>query len=241
MITLEHVSKSYKKKQVLAPTSIEIQEGGAYGIVGPNGAGKSTLLKLIASLERPTKGTIYFQGNPYSSSVKEVRQSIGYIPQEIALYEELTVKEQLDFWSNISSKKIDDAFVQSMKETLRLDEVANKRVQNLSGGWKRKLNLCVGFIHNPSICLLDEPTAGIDLAAKEDILTWLKALHQQGKTLLYISHDRYELHTLSDQFIVLMNGQVVFHDDKEMFQHTKSQLLKSQTGSQELERIISYL
>ncbi|MYL32494.1 ATP-binding cassette domain-containing protein [Pontibacillus yanchengensis] len=241
MITLKEVSKSYKKKEVLAPTTLEIEEGGAYGIVGPNGAGKSTLLKLIASLERPTKGTIYYQGKSYTSSVKNVRQSIGYIPQEIALYEELTVKEQLDFWSNISPKKIDDAFVQNMKQTLRLDEVANQRIQYLSGGWKRKLNLCVGLIHNPSICLLDEPTAGIDLAAKEDILTWLKALHQQGKTLLYISHDRHELHTLSDQFIVLLNGHVVFHDDKEVFHRTKSQLLKNQEEHQELEKILSYL
>ncbi|KGX87402.1 ABC transporter ATP-binding protein [Pontibacillus litoralis] len=241
MIELVQIEKYYKRKQVLAIPSFSIESGAAYGILGPNGAGKSTLLKLIASIEKPTKGTLYFNGQPYRHVLKQVRQSIGYIPQDIALYPELTVTQQMDFWLRLSWKQADQNFLKKMKRTLRLDEVAHKRLNELSGGWQRKLNLCIGMIHNPNICLFDEPTVGVDIAAKEDIIEWLSTLHNEGKTLLYISHDRYELERLSDHYVVMANGTMLFHGDKSLLQRNKDTILQHDSSHQELTKILSHL
>ncbi|WP_226580931.1 ABC transporter ATP-binding protein [Halobacillus litoralis] len=241
MIQLDNVSKRYRRKQVLDPFSLTIQEGSSIGIIGPNGAGKSTFLKLIASLEKPSKGALSYEGQPYKQVVKRVRSAIGYVPQDIALYEELTVGQQIAFWKKLEKTKVDDDFLKRMVETLRLDEVMDQPVGQLSGGWKRKVNLCVGLLKNPSICLLDEPTAGVDLAAKEDIIAWLKELHQQGKTLLYISHDWYELRKLSDEYLLFAEKRPVFQGTETALIRQKEELLQSFDEQKDLRRILQHL
>ncbi|QHE51223.1 ABC transporter ATP-binding protein [Pontibacillus sp. HMF3514] len=240
MIQLENVSKTYKSKTVLHPVSMNIEEGKSIGIIGPNGAGKSTFLKLVASLEKPTDGTLSFNGVPYRKNVKNLRKHIGYIPQDIALYEELTVKEQISFWKRVSLEKPDPSFIKQMIRTLRLDEVYKQRVDRLSGGWRRKVNLLVGFMNNPSICLLDEPTAGIDLAAKEDILTWLQSFHNQGKTLLYISHDWYELNQLSDEYLLFAKGRPIVRATREELLREKDLIMEQYPEEQELQNILKF-
>ncbi|MFC0523369.1 ABC transporter ATP-binding protein [Pontibacillus salicampi] len=244
MIEFRKVVKKYKRNIVLTIPSLTLKPGAAYGVIGPNGAGKSTLLRLLASIERPSKGTIHYHGKPYKKVVKQVRKGIGYIPQEIALFEEFTVTQQIDFWKRISPATIDEAFVEEMVTTLKLHKVMHRRVSDLSGGWQRKVNLCVGMLHKPTICLLDEPTTGIDIAAKEDILYWLSTLHkQEGMTLVYISHDRHELTSLSDHFIVMHEGHILFCGETDMFFHQRSYLLEGQqsTYSSELGKILSYI
>lgn len=240
MITLNGVSKKYRSNTVLHPVSMTIEEGKSIGIIGPNGAGKSTFLKLIASLEKPSNGTLLFNGVPYSKNVKSLRKSIGYIPQDIALYEELTVKEQIAFWKRVSLAKPDPSFLDHMIRTLRLDEVYKQRVDRLSGGWRRKVNLLVGFMSNPSICLLDEPTAGIDLAAKEDILAWLQSLQNQGKTLLYISHDWYELDQLSDEYLLFANGRPIVRASREELLREKDAIMEQYPNERELLNILKF-
>ncbi|WP_345243276.1 ABC transporter ATP-binding protein [Pontibacillus salipaludis] len=241
MIQFHDVSKRYKRKSVLNPFSLTVKEGSAVGIIGPNGAGKSTFLKLVASLERPSKGTVSFFGESYEKAIRRVRAEIGYVPQEIALYEELTVKEQVSFWRKIEPVEVDEAFLNEMIQTLRLNEVWDQRIDRLSGGWKRKVNICVGMLKNPSICLLDEPTAGVDLAAKEDIIGWLRKLHQEGRTLLYISHDWYELKQLSDEFMVFASGKPVFQGSERRLLEEKSNLMNSYKEDHELTRILQYV
>ncbi len=240
MIHLEQVSKTYKSKTVLHPVSMTIEQGKSIGIIGPNGAGKSTFLKLVASLEKPSSGSLSFNGVPYSKNVKSLRKRIGYIPQDIALYEELTVKEQVAFWKRVSLEKPDPSFLKQMIRTLRLDEVYKQRVDRLSGGWRRKVNLLVGFMNNPSICLLDEPTAGIDLAAKEDILLWLQSLHDQGKTLLYISHDWYELDQLSDEYLLFAKGRPIVRASREELLREKDSIIEQYPEEKELQNILRF-
>ncbi|WP_082233082.1 ABC transporter ATP-binding protein [Halobacillus massiliensis] len=241
MIEFKEVSKKYKRKQVLDPFSLTIREGSSVGIIGPNGAGKSTFLKLAASIERPSNGEITFSGTPYKKSISRVRKAIGYVPQDIALYEELTVKEQISFWSSLEKQKTDENFLAKMIETLRLHEVFGERVERLSGGWRRKVNLCVGLLRNPSVCMLDEPTAGVDLAAKEDIIDWLKQLHQEGKTLLYISHDWYELKKLSNEFLLFADRKPIFQGSEEKLMIEKSKIIKNYQEHKELGRILQYV
>ncbi|KGP90399.1 hypothetical protein N780_05330 [Pontibacillus chungwhensis BH030062] len=241
MIQFHDVSKRYKRKNILNPFSLTVKEGSSVGIIGPNGAGKSTFLKLVASLERPSKGTVSFSGEPYEKAIRRVRAEIGYVPQEIALYEELTVKEQLSFWKKLEPVGVEEAFIDEMVQTLRLDEVWDQRIDRLSGGWKRKVNICVGMLKNPSICLLDEPTAGVDLAAKEDIIGWLRKLHQEGRTLLYISHDWYELRQLSDEYMVFASGKPVFQGSERRLLEEKANLMNSYKEDHELTRILQYV
>ncbi|WP_176223976.1 ABC transporter ATP-binding protein [Thalassobacillus devorans] len=210
MIRSEAITKSYKRKPILHDLTFHIKPGESLGIIGPNGAGKTTLLKVLATIEKPTSGTLLFEDHPYRNQVKNIRKRIGYISQEIALFEGLKVKEQINSWCKLSSSAIDDTYVDNMLEVLRLDEVMNQRTKDLSGGWKRKLHLCIGLLHKPEICLLDEPTAGIDIAAKVEIIDWLKKLNEAGVTLVYISHDWYELTRLSKRLLLMDKGELVF-------------------------------
>ncbi|MCD5324851.1 MULTISPECIES: ABC transporter ATP-binding protein [Pontibacillus] len=241
MIRFEDVSKWYKRKTVLHPFSLTVREGSSVGIIGPNGAGKSTFLKMVASLERPSKGTVSFYNEPYEKVIKQVRADIGYVPQDIALYEELTVKEQLSFWKKLEPRGVDEGFLEEMIQTLRLNEVFDQRINRLSGGWKRKVNMCIGLLKNPAICLLDEPTAGVDLAAKEDIIGWLQTLHSEGKTLLYISHDWYELNQLSDEYLLFASGAPVFQGSKDRLLVEKNELMQTYNQDAELSRILQYV
>ncbi|MCA0970691.1 ABC transporter ATP-binding protein [Halobacillus litoralis] len=240
MIEFDQVSKKYRRKEVLEPFSLTIREGSAVGIVGPNGAGKSTFLKLVASLDRPTSGKVLFDGKPYEKVVRQVRSEIGYVPQDIALYEDLTVKEQIAFWRRLEKNKVDEDFLEKMVGMLRLDEVYDQRIDRLSGGWKRKVNLCIGLMRNPKICLLDEPTAGVDLAAKEDILAWLKQLHKEGRTLVYISHDWYELKALSDEFLLFAEKKPIFQGSQGEWLEKREELLGRYEDDRELRRILEF-
>jgi ABC-2 type transport system ATP-binding protein len=212
VIAAEHIYKKIKKQNVLKDISIQLGEGEAIGIVGPNGAGKTTFLRLIASVIKPDQGTMYYNGQPYVQCIQTLRQKIGYIPQEIALFEDLTVKDQIKFWQKATKKKASQEYIETMLNALGLHQVMNKRVKNLSGGWMRKLNVCVGMIHDPDIILLDEPTVGVDLAAKDDLLNWLKTLHQMGKTIVLISHEWDVINFLCEKLMIMKSGEIAFYD-----------------------------
>lgn len=240
MLRLEHVSKTYKKKKVLDDITLSIERGQSIGVIGPNGAGKSTFLRILSSMERTDEGSLYFEGIPYRQSVQSLRQQIGYIPQEVALYEELTVHEQIKFWGKLTKIKPSASFQDQMITMLGLEDVMNERVDRLSGGWRRKMNLCIGMLHNPSICLLDEPTAGIDLAAKEDILSWLNYLHHQGTTILCISHDWLELERLSEDYLIFNDGKLLLEGNQEKLRTFKQQLKSDDPKDKELQKILKY-
>ncbi|MBO8157704.1 MAG: ABC transporter ATP-binding protein [Bacillaceae bacterium] len=237
MLTFNQVDKYAKHHHILKGISLEIASGEAIGIVGPNGAGKSTFLKLAASVLFPDHGQIHFQGEPYIKSLKTLRQHIGYIPQNIALFEELSVKDQLTFWKKAAKKKGSRVFIDEMIHVLGLDQVMSKKVRELSGGWKRKVNVATGLLHDPDIILLDEPTAGMDLAAKHDLLKWLNQLHQHGKTILIISHDWNVINRLCNRILIFQDGQLRFDGRTEDVQAFNS-TLREETD-QELKKILA--
>jgi ABC-2 type transport system ATP-binding protein len=212
LITFNKVVKKIKRKPILKNISLKINQGDAIGIVGPNGAGKTTFLKLLATVLKPNSGDILYNGIPYQKSIRTIRGEMGYIPQEIALFEELSVKDQIAFWQKATKGKPSKQYLADMFASLGLHAVLDKKVKDLSGGWKRKLNVCAGLLHDPSIILLDEPTVGVDLAAKDDLLHWLKELHQNGKTLILISHDWDVINHLCDKLVILQEGEVIYYD-----------------------------
>jgi ABC-2 type transport system ATP-binding protein len=212
LITFNKVEKKIKSKSILRDISLEINQGDAIGIVGPNGAGKTTFLKLLATVLKPNSGDILFNEIPYHKSIRTVRREIGYIPQEIALFEELSVKDQIIFWKKATKGNPSKQYLEAMFDSLGLHSVLDKKVKDLSGGWKRKLNVCAGLLHDPSIILLDEPTVGVDLAAKDDLLHWLKSLQKNEKTLILISHDWDVINHLCDKLVILQDGEVIYYD-----------------------------
>lgn len=210
MIRLENVTKNYGKKTLLRGVSLTIQKGEIFGLLGANGAGKSTLLSILATVLKPSEGTVTVNGLDLLRDAKKVRRLIGYVPQDIALWEEFTVKENLVLWSRFGREKVTEQQLLQLCEAVQLKDKWNEKVASLSGGMKRKLNIAVALMHDPAILLMDEPTVGIDLQSKLEINQYVKALSAQGKTIVYITHDLTEIVQLCSRIGVLRKGCLEF-------------------------------
>lgn len=203
MLEVKSLNKKYGKRHVLENLNITAESGEIIGLVGENGAGKSTLLKILATLSKPENGEIYLNGKEYKKYFKTLRKIIGYVPQDIAVWEDLTVIENMQFFEKLSPlrKSVDEL-------KLLLDNIQLKRydtkVNKLSGGMKRKLNLAISLIHDPKFMLLDEPTAGIDLKSRIEIGEFLKTLAKDKEMLIiYTSHDMSEIKEVCDRVIII--------------------------------------
>lgn len=198
MLNIKSIHKKYGSTLVLDNISIQVKHGEIVGLVGENGAGKSTFLHILATLQKATKGTIQLNELTYKTQLNSVRKKIGFVPQEIAVWDDFTVEENMVFFEKLSWK---DKSISELRQ-LCLDMELHKwkeKVHTLSGGMKRKLNLAISLIHDPELLLLDEPTVGIDLKSKQEIGQYLKTLaKEQGKTIIYTSHDMDEIMNLCD-------------------------------------------
>ncbi|MCM3717644.1 ABC transporter ATP-binding protein [Fictibacillus phosphorivorans] len=214
MITAQNLSKKFGRKEVLQNLNFHIQKGEIVGVVGPNGAGKSTLLKIIATIMRGTNGSVQIDGLDTKKETKKIREKIGYVPQEIAVYHELTARENLRFFAKLAKNSSEESWMRRCEEW-KLAPHLDKKVKHLSGGNQRKLNILIALLHHPDILILDEPTVGIDISAKQEIVNDLRELGSEGKTILYSSHDAQELETLCTSFLILKEGELLFYGSKQ--------------------------
>lgn len=211
MLQVNSLQKSYHKQKILKDVNLIVKPGEVVGLVGENGAGKSTLLEILATVLPQSNGSIILEDKSYSKDIKNIRKLIGYVPQEISLWEEFTVAENFMFFEKLSWKR------RSLEECkqLCLDMQLNKwnePVESLSGGMKRKLNLAISLIHDPILILLDEPTVGIDMKSKEEIGNYLVNLAKnEGKMIIYTSHDMSEITSFCDRIYCL--GKDPFYAD----------------------------
>lgn len=211
MLEVNGVVKKYKRKSVLENCSFQVETGEIVGLVGENGAGKSTLLQILATVLSPTAGEIRLGGCSYKADLKKIRQQIGYVPQDIAVWEEFTVEENMLFFEKLSWKRRTPEECRQLCLDMQLTQWKEK-VESLSGGMKRKLNLAISLLHDPIFLLLDEPTVGIDLKSKTEIGSYLHRLAKnEGKMILYTSHDMDEITTICDR--VYSIGQDPFYMD----------------------------
>lgn len=210
MIEIQHVSKKIGSKTILDDVSLKIKKGEVVGLVGLNGAGKTTLFSLISTISPPTSGDIWIDGCSVRRQTKEVRALIGYVPQEIALYHSLSILDNLHFWATMSSVKINAKRIEQIAQLLGLTERLKEKVENLSGGYRRRVNMAVAMLHDPPILLMDEPTVGVDMYAKRELLPFIKKCKEQGTTIVYSSHDAEELLYLADRIVMLEQGKLVF-------------------------------
>lgn len=209
MLHVHELSKIYGNKTILHHVNFHIQTGEIVGLVGENGVGKSTLLHILASMIEQTDGHFTIDGESDEYPAR-IRKKIGFVPQDIALWEDFTVKENMQFFERLSWKRKSNAALKELCEAMHLHEW-DRRVQLLSGGMKRKLNMAISLIHDPPILFLDEPTVGIDLKSKKEIATYLTDLATtEHKTILYISHDMDEIMTMCNRVISI--GEDPFYE-----------------------------
>lgn len=203
MLNVTELSKTYGTHKILDGLSFSVSPGEIVGLVGENGAGKSTILKILATLSKPTAGTISLYTNDYDKNSRDIKQLIGYVPQEIACWEDFTVQENMMFFEKLSSVKKTDAELQQLCMDMKLNRW-KEPVKRLSGGMKRKLNLAISLIHDPQVLFLDEPTVGIDLKSKNEISSYLKELATyKNAMILFTSHDMDEIIHLCDRILCI--------------------------------------
>jgi ABC-2 type transport system ATP-binding protein len=212
LIKINKISKSYEKQKILNNLSFEIQKGEIIGLTGPNGAGKSTLLNILALLNMPDSGEYYINEKYVGENIDYFRSIVGYVPQEIALFDELTVLDNLLYWSKYSKKKA-KLKAQEIGERLDLYDLFHKKIKKLSGGMKRRINLAVGLLNDPKILILDEPMVGIDEKHCKEIFFYLKELSQQGITQIISGHYAEQLMHIADRVLYIDEGEVQFFEN----------------------------
>lgn len=191
--------------------SFDILDGEIFSLLGPNGAGKTTIISMLSGLISPTSGDSIIAGHSVTKSPTQAKKAIGIVPDEIALYKEISAKENLEFWGKmygLNGQKLKER-IQVVLEIVGLDDRAKDRVETYSGGMKRRLNIAVGLLHEPKILFMDEPTVGIDPHTRRRILDTVKELNQQGLTILYTTHYMEEVEEISDRIGIIDHGNLV--------------------------------
>jgi ABC-2 type transport system ATP-binding protein len=210
-ISVNNLSKNYGQVHALTNVSLEIPAGKITGLVGPNGAGKTTLIKALVGALSPNNGQIQVLNlNPIKHRW-ELRKKLGYMPQEIALYVDLTARENVAFYARLHGSNKPYELADKILTELDLAERLKSPVNTLSGGMQKRVSLACALVHNPELLLLDEPTAALDPLLKRHLWQRFKELASQGKTLLISTHLIDEA-MFCDNVILLQNGQVVAHD-----------------------------
>ncbi len=211
ILEVHNLTKNFGDFTAVKGVSFNIEEGEVFSLLGPNGAGKSTTISMLSCLLEPSGGEAQVGGFSVSSNPMDVKRIIGVVPQEIALYDDLSARENLIFWGQMygmsgSSLKVR---VDQVLEEIGLVEKANQRIKTYSGGMKRRVNIGVGLLHKPRLLFMDEPTVGIDPQSRRNILDSVKELNSQGMTVLYTTHYMEEAEELSDRVGIIDHGELI--------------------------------
>lgn len=218
MIETIKLSKIYNGKKVVDEIDIYLDEGESVGLLGPNGAGKSTTISMISSLLKPSSGDVKLNDESTIKNPTEIRKILGVVPQEIALYEDLSAYENLKFFGEIYKveKNSLEQRIQEVLDMVGLKERQKGLVKTFSGGMKRRVNIAAALLHNPKILILDEPTVGIDPQSRNHILETVRKLNEEnGTTVLYTSHYMEEVEQLCNRVYIMDHGKVVASGSKE--------------------------
>lgn len=214
MLEVNGLIKRYGKVTAVDGVSLRAGKGETIGLLGPNGAGKTTTVSIIAGLTRPDSGEVLIEGRPLAGDTDPIKRRIGLVPQDLALYDELSALDNLRFFAALydiegapAKRVITDAL-----DLVGLVERARDKVGTFSGGMKRRLNLAAALLHDPQILLLDEPTVGVDPQSRNAIFDNLETLKARGKTLVYTTHYMEEAERLCDRLIVIDHGKVIADD-----------------------------
>ena len=210
-LKIERVSKTFGAIRAVDEVSFEVRPGEIYGLLGPNGAGKTTTISMISGLLKPDAGEIFVAGAAFWSDPQKAKRIMGVVPQELAIYEELTGRENLEFWGRIAGLSSGEAKSRATEllTALSLTDRARDAVKTYSGGMKRRINLGCALLHRPQLLLLDEPTVGIDPQARLNILEFIRSLRASGTAILYTTHYLEEAETLCQRIGIIDHGRLL--------------------------------
>ncbi|MDQ0216097.1 ABC-2 type transport system ATP-binding protein [Oikeobacillus pervagus] len=218
MLEVVELDKTFKHFHAVKGVNMFLEQGEIVGLLGPNGAGKSTTISMISSLVQPTNGDVRLNNESIIEKPEEIRRILGVVPQEIALYMDLSAEENLEFFGRIyrMSGEVLKNKINEVLEQIGLVDRRKDLVKNFSGGMKRRLNIGVALLHNPEFIIMDEPTVGIDPQSRNYILETVKRLNKENKmTVLYTSHYMEEVEFLCDRIYIMDKGSIIASGTKE--------------------------
>lgn len=211
ILSANQLTRTFGAFTAVDAVSFDIRRGEIFSLLGPNGAGKTTTISMLSCLIAPTSGDATVDGHSITREPTGVKQAIGVVPQEIALYDMLTARQNLNFWGHMAGmrgnglkSRIDEVLAQ-----VELADRADEKVENYSGGMKRRINIAVGLLHKPQLLFMDEPTVGIDPQSRRRILDMVTELRDQGMTVLYTTHYMEEAQELSDRVGIIDHGKLI--------------------------------
>jgi ABC-2 type transport system ATP-binding protein len=211
LLKVDVLHKAYGKTVAVEDVSFDIRKGSCFGLLGPNGAGKTTTISIIAGILSADSGSVSWDGNPISLNAFDVKRKIGYVPQDLALYDDLTAAENLRFFGMLYGLT-GETLTHRMDAVLTIAGLLDRQkqaVRTFSGGMKRRLNIAITLLHNPDFLILDEPTVGVDPQSRNLIFEALEALLKEGKTILYTTHYMEEVERLCDRVAIMDQGRII--------------------------------
>ena len=234
IIEIQNLTKTFKNatEPAVNGISFSINRNEIFGLLGPNGAGKTTTISILCGLFPPTSGKVLIDGKSLDHQLTGIKQIIGIVPQDIALYPTLTARENLDFYGHMYGLKGRDLKVkiENWLQKLGLTDAANRQISTYSGGMKRRVNLIAGVLHDPKILFLDEPTVGVDVQSRNVIIQHLKEINKMGTTIIYTSHHMEEAENFCSRVSIIDHGKI-------LTQGTPHELISDNPGSTNLENV----
>lgn len=234
IIEIQHLKKTFKNtaEPAVNDISFSINRNEIFGLLGPNGAGKTTTISILCGLFAPTGGKVLIDGKDLHSELSSIKNIIGIVPQDIALYPTLTAHENLAFYGSmygLRGKDLKDK-IEIWLQKLGLTDAAKRKVYTYSGGMKRRVNLIAGVLHSPKILFLDEPTVGVDVQSRNVIIEHLKEINATGTTIIYTSHHMEEAQNFCTRISIIDHGKI-------LTEGTPAELISRNAGSTNLENV----
>lgn len=217
IIRIDNLIKRYQDNVAIDHLSLDIEEGEIFGLLGPNGAGKTTLINSILGLTKTDEGTIKIFGRDFKGDEKEIKKQLGVVPQDLAIYEDLTAYENVALFASLYGLRGKER-QEKVKEALDFVGLLDRKDQypkKFSGGMKRRLNIAIAIVHQPKLIIMDEPTVGIDPQSRNQILESVKILKERGATIIYTSHYMEEVEAISTNIAIMDKGRVIARGTKE--------------------------
>ncbi|WP_010235122.1 ABC transporter ATP-binding protein [Clostridium arbusti] len=217
IVTVKNLEKNYHTKKAVDGINFVVNKGEILGFLGPNGAGKSTTINILATILSADKGEISILGYDLKKDINPIKQGIGIVPQDLAIYEEISAEKNVRFFAslyNIKGKQLESQVKEAL-ELVALYDKKDDKPKTFSGGMKRRLNIACGIAHQPQFIIMDEPTVGIDPQSRNHILESIKTLKKRGATVIYSTHYMEEVEAICDQIIIMNDGKIIAEGTKE--------------------------
>lgn len=210
-IQVLHLKKTYQKKAAVSDVDFSMEQGEILGLLGPNGAGKSTTINILSTILKPDSGEVQIFGNNLKTEKKKIKRLLGVVPQELAIYEEISAEKNVLFFAGLYGLSSDERRKYA-KEALELVGLYDRRLEKpktFSGGMKRRLNIACAIAHRPKLIIMDEPTVGIDPQSRNHILEAIRSLQKQGAAILYSTHYMEEAEQIADRILIMDEGKII--------------------------------